>query len=376
MRRTPFLRFPLAGVIGLTLLVALWAGLLRLGWAWPSPQASWVGDHGPLMVSGFLGTLIALERAIALANRPAYLAPLLGVIGALALILGLPETVGALLLTLSSAGLVLINIIIVRRYVALHSVTLLFGALSLLLGNSLGLAGRPVPTITPWWIAFLILTIVGERLELSRVSRPSRLAIRLFAAIVALLILSLFLSLVSFAAGVRLMNLAYISLALWLLRYDIARKTVRRPGLTRFVAVNMLLGYLWLAAGGLIGLRHAGIMAGPAYDAWLHAIFLGFVFGMIFAHALLIFPAISGLTIPFHRLFYGPVILLQLGLLMRVGGDLAGGFALRRWGGLMNGLAILWFLLQIVILAARERSRQNHAQSRAGFRSPAQEHTD
>lgn len=361
MRRTPFLRLPLAGIIGLSLLVALWAGLLRLGWSGPSPRASWVGIHGPLMVSGFLGTLIALERAIALAALPAYLAPLLSATGALALILGLPETVGALLLALGSAGLVLINIIIVRRYVALHTVTLLFGGLSLLLGNSLWLAGRPVATITPWWVAFLVLTIVGERLELSRVGRPSRLAARLFGMIIALLILGLFLSLVSFVLGVRLMNLASIALALWLFRYDIARKTVRRPGLTRFVAINMLLGYLWLAIGGLIGLRHAGIMAGPAYDAWLHAIFLGFVFGMIFAHALIIFPAISGLSIPFNRLFYGPVILMQFGLLVRVVGDLTDGFVLRRWGGLMNGLAIVWFLLQIVILAARERSRQNQA---------------
>ena len=51
-----------------------------------------------------------------------------------------------------------------------------------------------------------------------------------------------------------MMNLGFIALALWLARYDIARKTVRRPGITRFVAVNLLLGYGWLALGGLIGL--------------------------------------------------------------------------------------------------------------------------
>ena len=365
MRNTPLLRLPLVVVVGLTLLVALWAGLVRMGWAWPSPQASWASNHGPLMVSGFLGTLIALERAVALNARPAFAAPLLGAAGSLALILGLPEPVGPLLLTLSSAGLVLINVVMIRRVFALFTATLALGALALLLGNVLWLAGEPIAAAVPWWMAFLVLTIVGERLELSRVMRPTRLAVRLFAITVGLVLAGLLLSLVDFAWGVRLMNLGFVALALWLARYDIARRTVRRPGLTRFVAVNLLLGYVWLAIGGLIGLRYAGFTAGLAYDAWLHAIFLGFVFGMIFAHALIILPGISGLAIPFHRILYGPALLMQLGLLMRVTGDLANLLDLRRWGGLLNGVAILWFLLQVVILAVRERSRQNQARHQA-----------
>lgn len=359
MNRSPLLRLPLAGVVGLTLLVAIWAGLLRIGWPWPTPQASWVGDHGPLMVSGFLGTLIALERAVALGSRPAFIVPLLGAAGSLVLILGLFDPAGPLLLTLSSAGLVLVNGVIVRRHTALYTVAIAAGALTLFVGNVLWLAGRPIPAAVPWWIAFLVLTIVGERLELSRVIRPSRLAIWLFAVSVGLGITGLFVSLADFAWGVRLMNLAYLALALWLARYDIARKTVRRPGLTRFVAVNLLLGYIWLAIGGLVGLRHTGVIAGPAYDAWLHAILLGFVFGMIFAHALIILPAISGLAIPFRRILYGPVLLMQAGLLMRVVGDLAAAFELRRWGGLINGLAILWFLLMVLLLALRARRSHN-----------------
>ena len=52
----------------LALLVALWAGLLRLGWVLPSTRGLALA-HGPLMVSGFLGALIALERAVALKIR-------------------------------------------------------------------------------------------------------------------------------------------------------------------------------------------------------------------------------------------------------------------------------------------------------------------
>ncbi len=43
------------------------------------------------------------------------------------------------------------------------------------------------------------------------------------------------------------MGLALLLIALWLLRFDIARKTVRRTGLTRFIALNLLIGYVWLA---------------------------------------------------------------------------------------------------------------------------------
>lgn len=355
MTRLRLLRLLLVAAVGLTLLVALWAGLIRIGWAWPAPLLGWTGNHGPLMVSGFLGTLIALERAVALGSRPAFIAPLLGAAGSLALIFGLPDPTGALLLTLSSTGLVVINGFIVRRHLALYTATIAVGALALMTGNILWLSGRPVSATVPWWVAFVVLTIVGERLELSRVTRPSRLVIWLFAASIGAVIIGLVVSLFDFSQGVRLLNLGLVALALWLARYDIARKTVRRFGLTRFVAVNLLLGYVWLAIGGVIGFRHAGITAGPPYDAWLHAIFLGFVFGMIFAHALIILPAVSGLSIPFRRILYGPVLLMQIGLLTRVTGDLANLWQLRRWGGLINVLAILSFLLLALVLAIGAR---------------------
>ena len=60
------LRYPLLLIALLTLLAATWAGLLRIGWLLPAP-GSLAASHGPLMVSGFLGTLIGLERAVALA---------------------------------------------------------------------------------------------------------------------------------------------------------------------------------------------------------------------------------------------------------------------------------------------------------------------
>ena len=56
-------RFPLMFLGLLALLTALWGGLLRLGWALPLLRPTLSVVHGPLMVCGFLGTLIGVERA-------------------------------------------------------------------------------------------------------------------------------------------------------------------------------------------------------------------------------------------------------------------------------------------------------------------------
>lgn len=47
---------------GLALLAGLDAALLRLGLGAPVVSDRWADVHGPLMVLGFVGTLVALER--------------------------------------------------------------------------------------------------------------------------------------------------------------------------------------------------------------------------------------------------------------------------------------------------------------------------
>ena len=72
------MRLPLLALAVLALLAALWAGLLRIGWAVPSFAPGLALAYGPLIVAGFLSTLISLERAVALERRWVYLAPLGG----------------------------------------------------------------------------------------------------------------------------------------------------------------------------------------------------------------------------------------------------------------------------------------------------------
>jgi len=61
------------------------------------------------------------------------------------------------------------------------------GAVAWLGSNLLWLGGWPVHALVPWWIGFLVLTIAGERLELSRMLFHAPWTKTLFLALVALL---------------------------------------------------------------------------------------------------------------------------------------------------------------------------------------------
>jgi hypothetical protein len=128
---------------------------------------------------------------------------------------------------------------------------------------------------------------------------------------------------------------------------------VRQQGLTRFIAVCLLSGYFWLALGGAV-ITVAGLApGGPAYDAALHALLLGFVFSMVFGHAPIIFPAVLRVSLAYHRLFYAPLALLHASLALRLAGDAAGQFGWTRWGALLSALALLAFIANTVAAVLR-----------------------
>ncbi|RMF02456.1 MAG: hypothetical protein D6768_08215 [Chloroflexi bacterium] len=326
----------------------MWAGLLRLGWPWPVLQPTLPVSHGPLMISGFLGTVIGVERAVALNRRWTYIGPLLTGVGGVLLIAGVPGLIAPLLLTAGSLMLVAVFGLILSIETARYTVVMALGALVWFIGNVLWLLGWPIYTLVYFWAGFLILTIAGERLELGRILRYSNAVQRLFLAAVALFLLGLVASLVHYDAGVRLCGAALLGLAAWFLRFDVARYTVRKSGLTRFIAVCLLTGYGWLAVAGLLAMVSGGQPGGLIYDATQHAIFVGFVMSMIFGHAPIIFPAVLGKPVQYSPVFYSHLALLHLSLLLRVAGDLATWLPGHQWGGLLNVLAILLFVANTV----------------------------
>lgn len=332
----------------MALLIALWAGLIRVGWILPVIQPTLILAHGPLMVSGFLGTLISLERVVALKKTWMYPGPALSGIGSLVLAVRAPSIPGEVLITISSLVLVAIFIVIIRQHRALYTVTMTSGALAWTAGNLLWLFGLPVYHIVLWWAGFFILTIIGERLELGRIIRLSHESQVFFTAAAALFSAGLIITIPLLDFGTRLAGIGMAGLSLWLFRYDIARRTIRQKGLPRYAAICLLAGYGWLGFAGLPGILNGGVTSGFLYDALLHSIFLGFVISMIFGHAPIIFPSILHRSITYSPVLYIHLVLLHASLLLRVAGDLLSLQEARLWGGLFNVIAMLIFVSLIV----------------------------
>lgn len=349
----PLGRFPLLLLGFMALFVGVGAGLARLGWSMPDIAASSAASHGPLMVCGFFGVVITLERAVAMARLWAYLGPLLAGLGTASALVGRADLAIALYLA-ASLVLLLASLDIVRRQQALFTVTIALGAACWSVGNLLALYGQGAPVVVPWWLAFLILTIAGERLELSRFLQPSAGAQQQFAIVLAMTFAGL--AGIALPWGPTILAIGLLALAAWLLRNDIARRTVRQRGLTRYIAVCLLSGYAWLVVAGLVLLATGELAPGSrAYDAIVHALGMGFVFSMVFGHAPIIFPAVLRVSVPYHRYFYIALAVLHLSLLLRLAGDASGAFTLVRAGGMVGAIALAGFIVGTAAAVIRAR---------------------
>jgi hypothetical protein len=360
-------------LLGLASLVAgIWGGLVRLPLLLPLPGsgANWITFHGPLMVCGFLGTVISLERAVGLRRWWTYGAPMLIGFGSVLLLAGMLGRPPLALVTIGSALFLAAALHVVRLQPVAFTWVMAAGALAWVVGNVLWWRQWPFNRVVPWWVAFLALTILGERLDLSRFQKPSRASWPLLLAILGLLGAGLLLSLKFQVIGERVLGASLLATACWLARFDFARQTIRRPGLPRFMAACLLVGFAWLAVAGVLLICFAPLTTGLRYDAMLHSFFLGFVFSMIFAHAPVIFPAVLILQPAFSRVFYSHVALLQAGLLLRVSGDLSGFAAGRQWGSILSAVAVALFLVNTMYTIAFGRAKSPPPEPSRSAKSP------
>jgi hypothetical protein len=341
----------------ISLVAGIWAGLIRIGWWWKIPSSALLAAHGPLMVCAFLGTLIGLERAVALDTRWGYIAPALAAVGGIILLVGTSELAARICFAIASAAFVCVTAAFLRKQRADFLIAQVLAGIAWLIGNVQWLSGSSIADVVPAWMAFLVLTIAAERLELSRVVQHSRWAHRSFALIAACWAAVPLLprQLEWHATGV-----ATISTAVWMARYDIARWTIRSYGLARFAATALLVGYGWLIVSGILLLWQSSLIATTFYDAVLHAVFVGFVFSMIFAHAPIVLPAVLGILVVYRANFYVPLALLHAGMLMRLTGDVLLHPHMRRWGALLSSAAIALYV--VVAIANR-------------FATPSSQHT-
>lgn len=327
------------------LVVGLGAGLDRLGVPVPTPMHGVDEVHGVLLVMGFVGTLIAIERAVALGHAIGYLAPAALGLGGVLLASGVTRDLSAVTVVLGATALVGLYVPLWRRQRDDAVLVQALGAVLALGGCLLWWGGVPMSAVVPWLSGFVVLTIAGERLELARVTMHDSvgrdlvlLAVGLCAAVVA--------SLLWPGVGAAVLGALLLSIGIWLWRYDVARHTVRSSGLPRYMAGCMLTGQAWLVIAAAIWLVAGPLTAGPTYDASVHAVFLGYTMSMIMAHAPIILPAVTRLALPYHPMMYGPVVLLQASLVIRVwAGDALETHLARQVGGVGNAVAVLGFLV-------------------------------
>lgn len=333
---------------GLALLAGLDAALILLGLPAPVRVDRLPQVHGMLLVLGFVGTLVALERAVALRRPAGFLAPGLLGLGGLLLLAPLPLQVGQVVQLVGAAAFIGLYVALWRRQrddavlVQALGAVLAAGALILWLG------GVPVALLLPWLVGFVVLTIGGERLELARLAMGPGAGTTL-VLLAGGLLGGIVTALLWPRTGAAILGVALLALVGWLAAHDVAWRTIRASGLTRFMAGCMLAGYFWLGVAGVVWLVGGAAAEGARYDAVIHAVFLGFTISMIMAHAPVILPAVLRRPLPYSPVLVVPAVLLHGSLVVRLWlGDALGSEVAWRWGGVLNIVAVTLF----VVLAA------------------------
>lgn len=332
------------------LVLGIAGGLARLGALLPALPASSIAHHGLVIVGGFFGTVIGLERAVAFGHPLALTAPIGAAAGGLLILSGALGS-GAALLCIAAAAFVAVNVAIVRRQAAAHACILLVAAIAWSIGNLIVALGLEAGAAVPWWFAFLVVTIAAERLDLTRFMPRRAHTLPLLAAVLIVLIAGAALRLAHVRLGEAAFGLGLIALAAWLLVFDVAAKTRRTQGLPRFIAFCLLGGYGWLAVAGAAWIAAAAFDM-PMRDVAIHALGLGFVISMILGHAPVILPAIARIRPRFNRWFYLPLLLLHASLLIRFGGALLASPAFA-WGAMLNASALAVFAIVLICSLAR-----------------------
>jgi len=219
-------------------------------------------------------------------------------------------------------------------------------------GNTLWLVHFSMGKILLFWIGFPLFIISGERLELSKLVTHGS-STNSFPVFMGVFFIGAVFSIWKLQLGFACAGFGIIGISIWFLRFDIAKISIKKEGLIRYIAICMLSGYFWLGITGIVSLMMKDPFSIYIYDMLIHSFFLGFVFSMIFGHALIIFPADFGRNLPYGPFYYGPLIFLHISLIFRIQANILGWQSGIKWSGLLNVLAILSFLTVLVSFLIR-----------------------
>lgn len=358
-------RIALLLLTGLAALLGLAGALVRANVTASLSAAVMPDNHGVLMVFGFLGTAISLERTVAYRGGGdghaywCFAAPLCGGLGTLTLLVfnavssvihstdltNVGHTVAGTLWIASMAVLFAIYAALYRRQPSREVLMQLIAAFVGLVGVTLWLGNVDATVLAPMWLMFLVLTIVGERVELARAvfSKPhvENVVLGLCLATVPALIVQCLVPQV----GYPLLGLGLAALMAYMVQHDVALGTWHNSGLTGFMDTCMLSAYAWGLVAAFVWL-FAPIEAGGYWtDMGLHALALGFVMTMVIAHADVIIPSVTRRPMPFHPVLWVSWAMVQAGLTLRLAGTVRGTQTLWKAGDTVSDIGVLTMMV-------------------------------
>lgn len=388
----PKARIALLIIAALSMLVSVCGAIVRsnLQGSWLALPSPLPDMHGALMVFGFLGGAIGLERAVAWragsSAHPVwgFAVPLFAVFGTMSV--GLTTAIGRA--PLGRASLIpgtlwtIALLILCAVYVGVwtrqqsHAVIIQFlGAAVGAAGAALWACGLDADILSTWWLMFLVLTIIGERLELAHAAFVGPLVRPALITATVATVLCLPVSLVWPLVGYPLLALCFAALLVLMFAYDTARKTWRAGGVTGFMGISMLSAYAWGLVACCIWLfvPYGGLGAdGLWWDLAVHALALGFIMAMVVAHVCVIVPSIIRRAMPFHPVLWTPLCVFQLGLLLRALGTMRQEDHIWQLGDAITIVGMLTLMASVITMITLVTLRRR---KRIAIRTASQEQT-
>ena len=321
-------------VVPVFLILGLFTGLSRFGMI-NFPLSF---HHGVLMLNGFAGGVITVERMLTHGKDHWFLIGLILLICGLTLYL-LGYDFGLLMVAANIAILFLKETLVLSEKRSLNGIYQLVGLLSWFIGNLKFYQNGFYPEAVPFWIVFILMMIVGTRL--SKMEKED--------------LMSLVFSLTTFFSfwlgfhgyGQAIYGIGLIAVSIRLCYLEI------RNG-SKYL-VGLVVAYFWLLQTGISSLFSDHILF--SYDLVLHAFFVGFFFSMIFINA----PDALLEKLGLNRLNTYPnfwVLFLSLGLVARlIVGDLFHVQEARNMGGILNLLTILLYAASLLFQTIRNRKK-------------------
>ena len=344
-------RIPFILLAFICLIVGLGAGLTRMGWQSLIPNTA--PHHGAIMIGGFLGTLISLEKIIPLKRKFLFIIPALSALSIVCFVTNF-VVYGYICLLAASTGLSIVFLLYLLKEKNATYLLMFAGAQCWLIGNIKLLTTLFYPAAIPWWMAFALLVITSERLELMKFLPVTRTNKIVFYVAVSTFLIGCGISF--HGPGSIVAGAALIVISIWLLRYDLVGITIKKRGLTRYVGWTLMSGYFALMMTGLFLLIFD---AEPyAYDLLIHVFFIGFVFSMIFAHGPIILPGVLGIsTKPYTSLFYLWAATLTVSIIFRISGSIVYDDEIKKYSGLMSAFSILSYFITLATVTFIIRKR-------------------